>query len=72
MLIHCPDCGPREDVEFDLISSEATSAESWDIRAEVWCHRDGCAGALNLERDLRSDMVLHIAPYLLSKGSEPK
>lgn len=71
MLVPCPSCGRREELEFDVLSSEPEPQPDGApaVAVEVWHHRDGCTALLHVRRDLRADrllLVTRLAPATAS------
>ena len=61
LLLHCPNCGPRDVAEFRYGGQVADGpANLPGPQRERWYHRFGCRRWLLVERDVRTNDVLSI------------
>ena len=72
LLIRCPWCGPREEIEFryggEIVSSPPAGSNLPGVQHERWYHRQGCRRWLAARRDVRTNEVLHTG-WLDEEGS---
>jgi sarcosine oxidase delta subunit len=63
-LLNCPNCGPREVHEFQYGGEVLPAPAGGNLpgpQRERWYHRLGCRRWLIVERDVRTNEVLHTA-----------
>ena len=59
-LLTCPNCGPRDVSEFRYGGQEPGEASNLpEPQHERWYHRSGCGRWLLVQRDVRTNAVLH-------------
>jgi sarcosine oxidase, subunit delta len=61
-VLPCPNCGPRDVVEFryggQILTDSSTGKNLPEVQTERWYHRYGCRRWLQARRDVTNNTVL--------------